>query len=469
MSNGSPKASLGDMGSLLLDKEESIKRTIRRGAAASISKLLDATPMEVLSSWRPFLIYAASIGSNEALSKMLSAGVPPGGKVGEFAAAHAAAKSGNIEALQILHDSGASMETLDSSGWSPLRHAVFNRRDAAVLKLLSLGTTAGRDASAIISESASNLGLEALRALLGSTPSATLKEIDRNMSLVGSAMSVGRRDLAECLMGMGFGLHMGKNGATPITSTLWGQAGKKKQHIAWLLSKGASLNGGEGAAVLIAAAETKREALGIWLLKAGAAASASLSNADGYCPLHAAASNGLSRFVKELLEAGADPLRLDLGGETALFAAAEFGDAKTTRILLDAGCPADAFGRGGRTPLEAAAETNSIGATEGSFESAELIMARGGKPEEPSQGNPALRISIVNGDWRMVSAMIRNMIDRGVEAPIERMGLRTSISPKSRENGAEFERMWELAKLNAELKIGAASVSVSVKRRSAKA
>jgi ankyrin repeat protein len=65
----------------------------------------------------------------------------------------------------------------------------------------------------------------------------------------------------------------------------------------------------------------------------------------------AAACDGCSGIVRQLLSKGADPKATDIGGSTALQLAANAGDGASVRLLLDAGASARAANQSGFTPL----------------------------------------------------------------------------------------------------------------------
>jgi ankyrin repeat protein len=120
--------------------------------------------------------------------------------------------------------------------------------------------------------------------------------------------------------------------------------------LALLLDAGAGVNDRNNfeATALVWAAATPVKAR--MLLAHGADVNA--RTRQGRTPLMvAAACDGCSEIVRELLAKGADAKAADNGGSTALELAAGAGDAESVRLLLAAGAPAGAASKAGSTPL----------------------------------------------------------------------------------------------------------------------
>ncbi len=125
-----------------------------------------------------------------------------------------------------------------------------------------------------------------------------------------------------------------------------------------------------GTSVLVVAAHSGHGSLAAWLLDEGADANAA---AAGYAPLHAAILRSDANLVSALLAHGADPnarlthgtpharygklfaLEMRLSGATPFFLAAKYGLADIMRQLAEAGSDPLAGLDGGVTPLMAAA------------------------------------------------------------------------------------------------------------------
>lgn len=75
---------------------------------------------------------------------------------------------------------------------------------------------------------------------------------------------------------------------------------------------------------------------------------------EGRSPLHAEASDGFVRGVRELLESGADVNARDANERTPLHWPAYRGFLEVVQLLVDAGAEVNARDSGGRTPLRMA-------------------------------------------------------------------------------------------------------------------
>lgn len=425
--------------------EKELDSLIRNGRIGKIEEMIAATPKNWLQQWNFFLTKAVEMGKCEVVEGMIAMGVVP---ESSHRALHKAAARGELRSMRALVAAGAKLDALDGAGWTPLRNAILNKKGDAVLELIEMGAKPD-EADLTLSVGASYLEKNVFVKLLESADKKTVMEVADCGSIIGAAVSAGRFDMAEFLLEKGFALGLAKNGASALTGAIWATVGDRRKSVAWLLSKGASLVGEEGAAALVAAAETRRQDLGMALLRHGA--DANCTTIAGERPLSAAAANGLFGFVKKLLKAGADCSAKNPSGETALFDAANHGDPRTVRALLEAGCDPNAFGNDGRTPLVAAADCSSWSSKEDSLESAMSIMHAGGRPEEPFGGLSAFGVAIRRRNLQLASAMARDMAERGVDDSIVMAGLRSRETDRI-ENRAEFEKIWTLAKLNASLK-----------------
>lgn len=141
------------------------------------------------------------------------------------------------------------------------------------------------------------------------------------------------------------------------------------------------------------------------LLQAGSPADSD-DDRLGISPLmHASQYGGDAELVRLLLDAGADPDRIDAFGATALHRAA-MRDGPAMAMLLAAGARPDVAGRPlGRTPLHVAAESGAAG-------NVRLLLAAGaGTEPRYHRGTTALYLAAASGADRAVAALL----DAGAE------------------------------------------------------
>lgn len=109
------------------------------------------------------------------------------------------------------------------------------------------------------------------------------------------------------------------------------------------------------------------------------------------------------RFIRLVLEKGADVNAVDAEGNSALLLAVEKKDAATAALLLDRGAALDA-GRQRTTPLILAAQV-------GVPAIAETILAHGADVNAPHGGKTALRVALENGDFAFADVLARHGAD----------------------------------------------------------
>jgi hypothetical protein len=108
--------------------------------------------------------------------------------------------------------------------------------------------------------------------------------------------------------------------------------------------------------------------------------------------LHAAASEGLSEVVQQLLAAGADVEAADSDGITPLYAAAANGHYEVAKLLFAAGAAVNAVRPDiGLTPLYAAATAGHTGVVQ-------LLLQKGAEPYPVNRsGGTALSVAAARG------------------------------------------------------------------------
>ncbi|GIX32281.1 MAG: hypothetical protein KatS3mg125_0237 [Lysobacterales bacterium] len=246
----------------------------------------------------------------------------------------AAARAGEIEALECLHRLGLSVEACDGQGASALLHAAGLGREAAVAWLLKHGADPNRlseNGASPLSAAIVGRSLPVLRRLLeaGADPE---RELAGGASALFVAAALGEADAARLLIGFGAQVdRCEERGRTALMvaaealfrASLAGEDGEGLSAvIAVLIESGAdvrrrSVRGDSALALLLGSrvqpGRAALEALLLPSLQRLILAGADLDAQDdrGVGPLHAGSIHGLTRAVALLLEHGADPERRD--------------------------------------------------------------------------------------------------------------------------------------------------------------
>ena len=231
-----------------------------------------------------------------------------------------AAKHGDTKAIEGLvaagHDINSKKETFRVEGDTPLHFAVRHKQKEAIKTLVKLG--------ARINEKSKG----------GATP------------LTDAINQPKHEDIVELLLDLGAKIDaQDKLGKTALD---WAAFNGSVNLVRLLISRGAKPNVGQGTKRTSPIAECARngniEVLGL-LLKAGADLDAMRYGSHG---LGTASIFGKDKFVKLLLEAGADPNLADEGGTTPLIAGVAGRKLEIVKMLVEAGAKLDAVRFGGR-------------------------------------------------------------------------------------------------------------------------
>jgi ankyrin repeat protein len=184
--------------------------------------------------------------------------------------------------------------------------------------------------------------------------------------------------------------------------------------VALLIEKGADVNAANkaGATVLIRAATGHEKTR----LLVAAGAKVRVRTALGSTPLILAARRaGNSRTVRLLLERGADATERNDAGISPILAGTAGGDGETVRLLLDAGAKADDFPKsntpktadvaaGARTPLMWAAYHNDV-------PMARLLLEHGADPNQSTYFGNALSHACMSGSFEAAELLIARGAD----------------------------------------------------------
>ena len=161
------------------------------------------------------LLAAAFVGATLAVAAVVSLGLRSGGGVGigerrGFPPLHLAARSGSVEAVTVLLDTGAGLEELDRgpNGWTPLLHAVHKDQLAVVRLLLARGADPNRlavNGTSPLNLAASQGDLATVRTLIAA--GARVEGRSATSALLNAATG-GHRQVVETLLAAAPGLRV---------------------------------------------------------------------------------------------------------------------------------------------------------------------------------------------------------------------------------------------------------------------
>jgi ankyrin repeat protein len=244
---------------------------------------------------------------------------------GTSALAYAVANS-NLNMVNILISAGASPNSVNQEGETPLMHLRSDAPLEFVHQLIELGFDV---------KAHDNSGRSVLMTLARSSNLAVVKE------LIAAGAKIDER---------------GNNGSTVLMSAAENQ---DSDIVSYLVKSGASLNqeSDDGAsALLIAAREGRSENLRV-LIDAGAAVG--LGQSDLNAALVLTARHGDASTLKLLLSIGAKANAKD-DDTTALMFAAEYSTPEGIKALIDAGAEVDAVNDSGWTALMHANKAENV-------------------------------------------------------------------------------------------------------------
>jgi ankyrin repeat protein len=300
-----------------------------------------------------------------------------------------AAARGDLPALQALLRAGASIETMDADGRTPLMATALEGRADAAKLLIERGAdpdAQDRRGETPLILAARNRRLDAAALLLAT---GKIKQASLNSALF---LAAGNCDAAMLmrLREKGARALSQKDGETPLMraaaacsagvvnllsqaepidavdhagrTALWIAARHGDSWVvAALLARGASPEAADrfGYTPLLAALEQGKEEAALTLMRAGANVSARTET--GKTPLILSAHRGLKRFVGEALARKADPNLRDALGMTALMAAAERGHDEIVGALLANGADRNLRNKKRETAIELAGDEKTRG------------------------------------------------------------------------------------------------------------
>lgn len=315
--------------------------------------------------------FAVLAGFDDILAQLLSKGVDPNAICHldeDIAALHICTEKGSLETLQTLLDAGADVNP-DEVSTHPIRGAITSGNVQMVQKMLDQGALINLDQKGTLLLVAILVGNEdVVSALLRS------EQFDVNAGLIYEDSPT-------------FALHIAaERGFAPIVKVL--------------LDSGANVDAVKpnGGTALCSACQANQVASVRALLDAGA--NVDLSMTDGTTPLHYAALHS-SEILELLLEKGAQvnvsTTSADLEGATPLHIAAEFGQLKWVRLLIQRGANVNALMLNGSTPIVQACK-------EGQAEIVKALLDAGAQLRVPLIS--ALQVAVLSKDLTVVKAVL---------------------------------------------------------------
>src|SRR5437870_763329 len=271
--------------------------TLIKHAAVNVRDAEGATP----------LMYAAAVGSLDAMNRLLAAGAEVNARnaLGSSALTWA---TKDISKVRLLLDRGAAANVTSIPGRTPLLVATMHNPSAAVVKLL---IARGADAHA-----ADKLQANALHT------AAVAADVETLRTLLDAKVDVNARDAAD------------------FTPRMVAAASGSVEAVKLLLSRGAHVNdvSGTGEVIIHAPARVKNGTLAL----------------GSFTPLLLGVPGGSTELVRTLIDAGADVNVKDMRGMTPLIlaVATDHYDLDKIRLLVGRGAALNATTLEGETALD---------------------------------------------------------------------------------------------------------------------
>jgi ankyrin repeat protein len=288
--------------------------------------------------------YAVLAGFDDILAQLLQKGVDPNAICHldeDICALHICTEKGTIQTLKLLLESGADVNP-DEVPTHPIRGAITSSNVAMVQEMLAQGALINLDQKGTLLLVAILVGNEEVVAALLQS-----EQFDVNAGLIHEdaptfplhiAAERGFVSIVKVLLARGANVDAVKpNGGSALCSAC---QGNQLESVIALLEAGANVDLGmhDGTTPLHYAALHSSDILER-LLQKGANVNVTTTSADleGATPLHIAAEFGQLKWVRLLLQRGANPNALMLNGRTPIVHACKEGQAEIVKTLLEAG------------------------------------------------------------------------------------------------------------------------------------
>jgi len=325
---------------------------------------------------------------------------------------HLAAASGSQATIQAFIHTGASVNILDYSGYTPLMSAV-RRGDLDGVKLL-FGAGAEVDLEVLsvspIHVAAEHSNIAMIRFLLESGANSEMPDPNENKPLHAAA-KVGNIEVVQELIDCGVDVDpFNDDGATPLHLAA---AGGHFEVVKVLVEAGhdTTVTDQMNSTPLHAAARVGHLKTVDFLLERGANFRA-IDNKK-QLPIHVAAEEGHVELVKRLLQHRSKAYQLkavDNVGQTAIHIAARMDFHGILSVLFDEGDNLDATDSDGLTALHLAVQkghVNTVG----------LLLEKGASPEgKSSEGSTVLHYAADHGSTEIVQLLLKKGASIHLEA-----------------------------------------------------
>jgi len=340
---------------------------------------------------------------------------------------HDASISGDVTALGAALDAlrvepkpgepvkpAEEIDAYDSSGKTPLLHAVVNDRYDAVAQLLGAGAEpdrAGADQVQPLFLALERKNAQTAKLLLdaGANPNIRGTAVFVRWNAEGNQVAITATEatplhLAASLDALDIATELVRRGADVNAVDEHGRSGLHHGVVAsadlaaLLVRAGANVDAKDDAGVtpLIQAVFQNNDGWVRQLVDAGAAIN--LPDARGRTPAYWAVARSSTALLKVLVEIGADVNLATEDGWTPLRAAIESDRAEPAVALLEAGADPNLIDTQGVGPLHAAIRRNDV-------EMTKLLLARGADPNLTALGGPAP--ALLAGDRAMLELLLR--------------------------------------------------------------
>ncbi len=297
---------------------------------------------------------------------------------------HTYIMSGNVSKVKMLLDENPQLVHQVDAGFTPLIRAVARGQKAIVELLIDRGAKINEQVG------------ESEAYFVESSP-------------LQAAVFYGYKDIAELLISKGADVSFRDTiGKTPVYAALNG-IGDKREILALLISKGASVNGkiqSEGTCPKGALCDGLRH--------------------GGWTPLHLAVSRNDKESVALLISAGAHINEKDEAGDTPLYLSRSWPEGKeVTELLIEKGAGVDVKNNSGETPLLFALIQND-------YSKARFFIEKGADVNIKTQGDLSPLAIVFSAGYDLASAsykrspqniaMIKLLIAKGADTNISNDG-----------------------------------------------
>ncbi|KAK3233710.1 hypothetical protein CYMTET_56014 [Cymbomonas tetramitiformis] len=353
---------------------------------------------------RTALTVALAGGKEAAARALLEAGAGVNAGTGRRPL-HAAAEKGLVEMVRELAGKGAEVDAKDGEGRTALTVALAGGMEAAARALLEAGAGVNAGTGRRPLHAAAEKGMvEMVRELVGKDAEVDAEDEEGRTALT-VALVGGMEAAARALLEAGAGVNAG-TGRRPLhaaaekgTAEMLADVRRKMKRVGRFCMWSSQYQIVELVGSVRAMTLQEGECFSAEILQ--------LLARTGVWPLHGAAERGMVRFLRRLVEKGAELDAEDGEGRTALTVALAFGQEAAARALLEAGAGVNAGT--GAAAAHAAGEKGMVEVLR------ELVEKGAEVDEEDGKGLRPLHTAVEKG---MVE-VLRELVEKGAEVDEE--------------------------------------------------